>query len=70
MCAGAIIHARIQCVVYGADDAKTGAVKSLHQLLSDKRLNHQPEVIGGIMADKAAALLKQFFKDRRKSVRS
>ncbi|MDQ6996592.1 MAG: tRNA adenosine(34) deaminase TadA, partial [Mariprofundus sp.] len=69
MCAGAIIHARIQRVVYGADDAKTGAVKSLHQLLSDKRLNHQPEVIGGIMADKSTALLKQFFRNRRKSVR-
>jgi len=66
MCAGAIIHARIARVVYGANDTKTGAVKSLYQLLSDQRLNHQAEVIGGVMADAAGLLLKQFFRDRRK----
>jgi len=65
MCAGAIVHARIGRVVYGASDAKTGVVESLYQLLSDQRLNHQPEVSGGVMADAASALLKQFFRNRR-----
>jgi len=69
MCAGAIIHARIKRVVYAASDAKTGAVESLFQLLSDQRLNHQPEMVGGVMADAAARLLKQFFKNKRKSSR-
>lgn len=67
MCAGAIIHARIARVVYGAADSKTGAVESLYQLLSDPRLNHQPEVSGGILADESSALLKQFFKSRRRA---
>lgn len=66
MCAGAIIHARIKRVVYAADDPKTGAVTSLYQLLSDKRLNHQPEITGGVLAETAGALLKQFFRERRK----
>jgi len=65
MCAGAIIHARIGRVVYGAADPKTGAVESLYQILSDKRLNHQPEVVGGIMADQCGAMLKDFFRNRR-----
>jgi len=69
MCAGAIVHARIARVVYGASDTKTGAVESLYQLLSDQRFNHQAEVVGGVMADEAAALLKQFFRERRKSMR-
>jgi len=69
MCAGAIVHARIARVVFGANDAKTGAVESLYQLLSDQRLNHQPEVVGGVMADACAAVLKQFFSDRRSSSR-
>jgi len=67
MCAGAIIHARVARVVYGAADNKTGAVESLYQLLSDQRLNHQPEVSSGILADESSALLKQFFKARRKA---
>lgn len=69
MCAGAIIHARIGRVVYGAADPKTGAVRSLYQMLSDKRLNHQPDVVGGVMADLAAAQLKTFFRARRSSPR-
>ncbi len=69
MCAGAIVHARIARVVFGANDAKTGAVESLYQLLSDQRLNHQPEVVGGVMADASTALLKQFFRARRSSSR-
>ena len=66
MCCGAIIHARIARVVYGATDPKTGAVESLYQALSDKRLNHQPELISGVLADEGAALLKSFFQSRRK----
>ena len=66
MCAGAIIHARIARLVFGAHDVKTGAVQSLYQLLSDQRLNHQPEITGGVMDEAAGALLKQFFRDRRK----
>jgi len=70
MCAGAIIHARIDRVVYGADDPKTGAVTSLYQLLSDQRLNHQPEITRGVMGDAAGALLKGFFRDRRRRNRA
>ncbi len=65
MCAGAIVHARIGRVVYGAKDPKTGAVESLYQILSDKRLNHQPEVVGGILSDQCGELLKSFFRSRR-----
>jgi len=67
MCAGAIVHARIARVAYGAVDPKAGAVESLYQILADTRLNHQPEVTGGIMAEECSALLKSFFKSRRKS---
>ncbi len=70
MCAGAIIHARIKRIVYGAKDLKTGAVESLYHILSDPRLNHQPEVTGGILADECGSLLKQFFKTRRGSKES
>jgi len=65
MCAGVIVHARISRVVYGATDPKTGAVESLYNILSDKRLNHQPEISGGFMADQCGALLKDFFRSRR-----
>ncbi|GMQ99821.1 MAG: tRNA adenosine(34) deaminase TadA [Zetaproteobacteria bacterium] len=67
MCAGAIIHARISRVVYGARDAKTGAVKSLYQLLSDTRLNHQPEVSSGVMDRECSTILRDFFYQRRNS---
>jgi len=66
MCAGAMIHARIGRVIYAASDAKTGAVESLYTLLSDTRLNHQPELSGGIMAEASSTLLKAFFKARRR----
>lgn len=66
MCAGAIVHARIGRVVYAASDPKTGAVASLYQILSDKRLNHQPEVTSGVMAEACGDLLKSFFRNRRK----
>jgi len=67
MCAGAIIHARVDRVVYGAADRKTGAVDSLYQLLSDPRLNHQSEITRGMMSEESSDLLKRFFKDRRQS---
>jgi tRNA(adenine34) deaminase len=67
MCAGAIVHARIDRVVYGANDLKAGAVASLYQILTDARLNHQAEIKGGILADDCSRLLKQFFKARRSS---
>ncbi len=66
MCSGAIIHARIKRIIFGATDPKTGTVQSLYQLLSDTRLNHQPQVSAGILADESGMLLKQFFKRRRK----
>ena len=65
MCAGAILHARIKRVVYGASEPKTGAVESLYQLLSDSRLNHQAELEGGVLTDVCSAQIKAFFKARR-----
>jgi len=67
MCAGAIIHARIARVVYGATDPKTGAVESLYQVLTDKRLNHQPVVSKGMLADESGELLKSFFRRLRRN---
>jgi tRNA(adenine34) deaminase len=61
MCAGAAVNARVARVVYGADDPKAGAVRSLYRLLEDPRLNHRPEVIPGILADDCGSQLKAFF---------
>lgn len=66
MCAGAILQARIETVVYGADDPKAGAVNSLFQLLSDSRLNHRTEVIGGVMAEPCGQILTDFFAAKRR----
>ena len=65
MCAGAIIQARIPLVVYGADDPKAGAVKSLFSLLNDSRLNHRCEVISGILDTACGKVLTDFFQKRR-----
>ena len=65
MCAGAILQARIPRVVYGATDPKAGAVQSLFQLLGDPRLNHQAEVIGGVLAEPCGEILTQFFRKQR-----
>ena len=65
MCAGAIVHARIARIVYGAADPKAGAVASLYQILGDTRLNHQPQVTGGLMAEACGSVLKTFFQQRR-----
>jgi tRNA(adenine34) deaminase len=65
MCAGAILSARIPRVVFGAWDEKAGAVGSVHDLLRDRRLNHQVEVIAGVEAEACAAVLVDFFEERR-----
>jgi tRNA(adenine34) deaminase len=65
MCAGAIVLSRIPRVVYGAADAKAGAVQSLYQLLSDRRLNHRPAIAGGVLGQECGALLTQFFAGKR-----
>ncbi|MFI9050710.1 nucleoside deaminase [Streptomyces sp. NPDC053427] len=64
MCAGAIVLSRVDRVVYGARDAKAGAVGSLWDVVRDRRLNHRPEVITGVLEADCAALLTAFFRDR------
>ncbi|MBN2575436.1 MAG: nucleoside deaminase [Deltaproteobacteria bacterium] len=65
MCAGAIVNARIRRLVYGCDDPKAGAVRTLFQLLEDQRLNHRVEAVPGVLASECAALLKSFFSRLR-----
>ena len=65
MCVGAILHARIAHVYYGAADAKTGACGSVINLFAESRLNHHADVCGGVLADEASVLLKSFFAQRR-----
>ncbi len=64
-CAGAIVLAKVGRVVFGAWDAKAGMAGSLHDLLRHPRLNHQPEVLGGVRAEECGGLLQAFFKARR-----
>jgi tRNA(adenine34) deaminase len=65
MCAGAAVLARVERLVYGAADPKAGAVGSLWDLVRDRRLNHRPEVVSGVLANECAALLREFFDARR-----
>lgn len=65
MCAGAIVLARVDRVVYGAADPKAGMCGSLHNLVQDERLNHRVVLVTGVRADEASSLLKTFFADRR-----
>jgi tRNA(adenine34) deaminase len=65
MCVGALVHARVARVVYGAPDPKTGACGSLFDLAASGKLNHRIEVVGGVLAEECGALLKQFFAARR-----
>jgi len=65
MCAGALLHARIRRLVYGADDSKAGAVQSVLQLLNHPQLNHKVEVRGGVLAGRSAEMLQAFFRRRR-----
>lgn len=70
MCAGVIMHSRIARVVYGAPDPKTGACGSVVDAFAQTRLNHHASVSGGVLETECAALLKQFFADRREAARS
>ncbi len=65
MCAGAIVLARLDRLVYGAADPKAGAVETLYQICSDNRLNHQVEVTSGILADECSRLMSDFFRRQR-----
>ncbi|WP_253781220.1 nucleoside deaminase [Nonomuraea roseoviolacea] len=65
MCAGAAVLARVDRIVYGAVDVKGGAVGSLWDVVRDRRLNHRPEVVMGVMAEECAAILTTFFATRR-----
>jgi len=67
MCMGAIVHARISRIVFGADDPKWGGAGSLYNFAEDTRLNHQPEIIRGICREKCMALIRDFFVQRRTS---
>jgi tRNA(adenine34) deaminase len=66
MCAGALVHARLKRLIYGADDPKAGAVGSVMQVLNHPGLNHRMEVRGGVLAGRCAELLQSFFRLRRK----
>lgn len=65
MCAGAILQARVERLVYGADDPKAGVVKSLYSMLEDERFNHRVQVTGGVLEQECSAILKDFFHRRR-----
>lgn len=64
MCAGALVQSRVERVVYGARDEKAGATGSVWDVVRDRRLNHRPEVVEGVLAEESAALLTDFFRDR------
>jgi len=65
MCAGAAVLARVERLVFGAYDEKAGAVGSLWDVVRDRRLNHRPEVVAGVLADESTALLDEFFRSHR-----
>jgi tRNA(adenine34) deaminase len=65
MCAGALVHARIKRLIYGADDPKAGAVRSVLQVVNHPKLNHQMEVRSGVLAGRSSDLLQTFFRNRR-----
>lgn len=66
MCAGAMVNARIERLVYGADDPKAGAIRSLYTIASDERLNHRVAIESGVLAEESGELLRSFFKKKRK----
>lgn len=68
MCSGAMMHARLSRIVYGAPDPKTGACGSVVHLFEQEKLNHHAEVVGGVLAEECGALLKDFFAERRRAV--
>ena len=65
MCAGALVHARLDRLVFGAFDEKAGAASTLYNIVQDERLNHRIEVVSGLEADRAAGLLQDFFRQKR-----
>jgi len=65
MCAGALIHARVSRLVFGAPDPKGGAVVSLYGVLADSRLNHRVEVTGGVLGEACGEILSRFFREKR-----
>lgn len=65
MCAGALLQARVQRLVFGAEDSKAGAVKSLYGLLGDERLNHRVDVTSGVLEEECREILQRFFQERR-----
>jgi tRNA(adenine34) deaminase len=65
MCAGALVHARIRRLIYGADDPKAGAVHSVMDVLNHPGLNHKVEITAGVLAGQCAEILQQFFRVRR-----
>jgi len=67
MCAGAVVLSRVDRLVFGAQDPKAGAVGSLWDVVRDRRLNHRPEVIPGVLAGECAELLRDFFRSKRAS---
>lgn len=70
MCAGAMMHARLARVVYGAADPKTGACGSVVNLFAEERLNHHAEITGGVLADECGTMLSSFFAERRRLARA
>ena len=70
MCAGMLVHARVKRVVFGAWDAKTGAAGSVMNLLQHPALNHQAEIVSGVLADECANKLSRFFQKRRKEIKA
>jgi tRNA(adenine34) deaminase len=66
MCAGAVVQSRVRRLVFGAYDEKAGAVVSLWDVVRDRRLNHRPEVLGGVLKEDCAAILRDFFAERRR----
>ncbi|PKN51268.1 MAG: tRNA adenosine(34) deaminase TadA [Deltaproteobacteria bacterium HGW-Deltaproteobacteria-13] len=65
MCAGAIVHARVDRVIFGARDPKCGAVVSLYNILADKRLNHQVKITEGILPEECGEIISRFFREKR-----
>jgi tRNA(adenine34) deaminase len=66
MCAGAVVQARVPLVVYGATDPKAGACDTLYRIPADLRLNHRAQVVGGVLAERCAAVLSDFFAGKRR----